>query len=534
MESQGKIACIGIKYVIEGDRRFIKPSPILNTLLPGDIVGYTIQPLTNKIKITRLISRVPFKTLGFVKTDQKVFYPLLPQTFTLCPDLTNLIPNKPTCVILIDSQGPCILSQWDDISLTRLSDWTIVLDLYKPIDVNIPQPILKTNSNLNTKPVYQDLTHLETFNIDPTESKDFDDAISLDVSNSKIYVHIVDAHNQIAPGSNEDIQAFTHAFTLYLPEHVNNILPDELANNQLSLIKSQLRKTITVEYTLDPKTFQIDQSLTKIYYATIIIKKRYDYESWDLNPNPWVEKFLIQYAQTFKPVCLDSPSLKLQIDNQTGRMIGYQIETSGLETSQSHKLITWLMIHTNITIGQMPNGLEKIPQRYHSKAVFAHGSNQEICLHTLTDNMHINTVLGIKKFKKAIYSSTESGHDGLKLSLYTHFTSPIRRYFDVIVHRIITGVEYSNLDQMLEYINQREVYIDSIVRLYSRLKILGYLESNTQLTYPAYWIPQGLILGDLLFEIKYYPVDQTKLYEKVQVQILGINWDKLEPEIRIC
>lgn len=535
---KGKIACIGLKYVIEGDHRHLKPSPLLHTLLPGDIVGYKLNPITNKLQVTELISRTPIKTLGIIKPDLTICYPLLPDIFNLVPDLIGHDLTKPTCVILIESQGPKILSQWDQLSLTRANDWKIILDLYKPIDSLVPKPdiILDKKRVLETDHI-QDLTHLNTFNIDPPESKDFDDAISIDMCANKIYVHIVDAHNQITPGSTVDTNALAQSFTLYLPEHIHNILPIELSNDQLSLIQSQRRKTVTIEYTLDSQTLQIDSSKTQVYLGIITIKTRYDYDSFDswiqtqTQFLPWLKKFLHTYKLTSRPVDLDTPSLRLQINPSTGNMQGYQIDLSQMNSSISHQLITWLMIFTNITVSKL---IEQniIPQRYHSKSYGKLDTDTNLIFQDLTDCNHINIILGIKKFRKAIYSSTQSGHSGLQVETYTHFTSPIRRYFDVIIHRILNGSSYSNLSDILEYINKREIYIDSIVKLYSRLKILSYLESNKEIQWIGYWIPQGLILKELLFEIKYYPIDSTKLYTQVKIKISGINWDKLEPTVK--
>jgi exoribonuclease R len=537
---EGKIICIGSKYVIEGDRRHLKLSPVLNNLLPGDIVEYSVNPITEKIIISRLVSRIPIKTIGLINSInsiKSIKYPLLPNIFTLSPDLTNVDLTNPTCVIQIDSQGPHIISQWEHLGLTRKNDWKIILDLYKPIESQVP--ILRFDISKNSLPKYQDLTNLDTFNIDPPESKDFDDAISIDISNSKIYIHIVDTHNQILPGSQEDKQGLAQTFTLYLPEHIKNILPDQLANIELSLIKSEIRKTVTIEYTLNPLTLEIDDEQTQIYLSIIKISSRYNYETWDsssIGSSEWIKKFLQAYKNKFNPVCLDTPSIKLEIDQNTGLMIDYQIQTSQMDTSPSHQLVTWLMIHTNITVSKL---IEKspIPQRYHSKAMFQtsleQSSELELDFPNLTSNKNIDAIIGIKKFKKAIYSSNNSGHYGLKLQSYTHFTSPIRRYFDQIIHRLLGGISYQNLPEVLDYINLRETYIDSIVRLYSKLKILGYLDSNKHIKWIGYWIPQGLILQDLLFEIKYYPVRPDKLYTQVKIEVTCIDWFKLEPKIII-
>ena len=130
---------------------------------------------------------------------------------------------------------------------------------------------------------FTDLTHLDTFNVDPTESKDFDDAIS--VCDNKIYVHIVDAHEQIKMLTDTDINSLKHSFTLYLPEQVENILPKDLAENNLSLVQGEERKTITIEYTINTDTQDIISH--KIYKSIISIKRRYDYNEFNKEYNKY-------------------------------------------------------------------------------------------------------------------------------------------------------------------------------------------------------------------------------------------------------
>ena len=178
----------------------------------------------------------------------------------------------------------------------RSNDKNIILQLYK-LNANISNlyPTYKTTigKNLFTDE-YHDLTHLDTFNVDPINSKDFDDAISLDETNNIIYVHIVDAHEQIIPSSTIDINSFLSSFTLYLPEHIENILPEEYAEFKLSLVKNEVRKTITFEYLIDPETQNIVNY--KIYKSSIIIKNRYNYDEF----NKIIHKFLMLYTPFHK------------------------------------------------------------------------------------------------------------------------------------------------------------------------------------------------------------------------------------------
>jgi len=530
--TKGEIICIRNKYVINGVRHIIKYDPIIHTLLPGDIVTYTINPITSKIKITKLESRIPIKALGIVHGD-KIIFPELPSIFFIQRtqfDQTLVYNQAQALVIQINLSSYELVGTYNPLGSTRLDDWKIALDLYKPIDLLVPVPILSTDPNQN--PIYQDLTHLNTFNIDPPGSKDFDDAISFDTSANKIYTHIVDAHFQIEPGSQIDRDALAKTFTLYLSEHIENILPRELAEDGLSLIQSQPRKTVTVEYTLDPETFEVID--TKVYLAIIKIKTRYDYLSYDqlvsatvaVTEFVFMDKFISANSNKFSS--LATPSLNLSIDKSTSLVKSWVCDYSH-SPSPSHNLVQILMILTNQTISKLTDQI--IPQRYHS---FSLGSNLPIDKYTISQP--INSVLSIKKFRKAIYSNTNSGHYGLGLSTYTHFTSPIRRYFDVIIHRLLQRCIYTNLDQVLEYINMREVHIDRVVKLYNKIKILSLFEIDLTKTWIGYiisMVPSKIILEDLLFEIDCYPLVLSQpLYSQVRIRVESIDWVWLKP--RIC
>lgn len=517
---QGEIICIKNKYVINGVKHILKYDPIIHTLLPGDIVTYTFNPITAKIKITKLESRKPIKAFGVVNQD-KIVFPELPSIFFINKSNFNVNLNQgQVLVIQINLLDYNLIGVYDPLDSTRLNDWKIVLDLYKPIDSIAPTP--KLTSNLETKPDYLDLTYLNTFNIDPTESKDFDDAISFDVSTNKIYIHIVDAHFQIEPGSKIDKESLAKSFTLYLPEHIENILPQELAENKLSLILNQPRKTVTIEYTLDYETFEPIE--TKIYLGIIKIKTRYDYSTFDKSKLEieFVNKFIKANSSKFSS--LVTPVLNLSINKLTGLVEKYQCDYS--PPSTSHTLVQLLMILTNQSISKLTS--KSIPQRYHS---FSLDPNLQI--DNLTQSESINSILSIKKFRRAMYSNINSGHYGLGLSTYTHFTSPIRRYFDVIVHRLLQNCVYTNIEEILNYINMRETHIDQIVKLYNKIKILSLFESDLTKVWIGYIIstsPSKIILEDLLFEIDCYPIVLIQpLYSQVKIQIKSIDWIWLKP-----
>jgi ribonuclease R len=522
---QGTIANINNNYVVLNDKRFIEQTDVVNKLLPGDIVDYEITK-SNTICISQINSSTPQIVLGIVKKvvqSEKIvemFYPGFPKKFS--PNVKFSDNYKIGNIIIFQiEKGVCKLLQKYNSIQDRSNDKNIILQLYK-LNANITNlyPNYKNTFGKNMfTDEYQDLTHLDSFNVDPVNSKDFDDAISLDESKNTIYVHIVDAHEQIIPSSSIDINAFLSSFTLYLPDHIENILPKEYAENKLSLIENEIRKTITFEYLINPETQNIISY--KIYKSSIIIKNRYNYDEF----NKIIHKFpmLTIFHDKWKRKTMNIPHVKMNIHPETGKLTNYWFETNN---DIAHKIIETLMILTNITISKhVPN---IIPQRYHCKI------RDNFVLEDYFDNEIINAIFSIKQYRPAIYDSEKEGHFGLGVKTYTHFTSPIRRYFDVIIHRLLSGVEYDNLDIILQHINKREVYIEKIVKLYENLKILSFLETQLTKIWKGYIINKkaggyNVLLEDLLYEIFIYD-NNYNLSEKdiVKVKINGIKWHQLE------
>ncbi len=525
MTSKGTVANINNNYVILNDKRFVEQTYIISKLLPGDIVDYEVTH-KNTINILTLNARDTQIIIGIVKNitmekNIEIFCPGLPKKFA--PDILFSKEYKIGNVLIlqIDYKKTIVLCKYDSIQ-DRHYDKDIILQLYK-MNANLSTLYPKyKNKNLSetsyTHP-YQDLTHLETFNVDPTNSKDFDDAISVDSNKNTVYVHIVDAHEQIVPSSSIDINASQSAFTLYLPEHIENILPRELAEFNMSLVKNEIRKVITVEFEIDPETQNIIQY--KLYKSSIIIKHRYDYEEF----NNVIHNFpiLTSFYEKWKRNTLNIPHIKMNIHPETGLITNYWFEKNN---DAAHKIIETFMILTNITISKhIP---DVIPQRFHCK------SKAEFVADTFFGNEVIDAIFSIKQYRPAIYDAANEGHFGLGLKSYTHFTSPIRRYFDVIIHRLLSGVEYENLEDILQHINKREVYIEKIVKLYEQLKILSLLEKQLTKIWKGYVINKTtvgyvILLEELLYEIFIFDNKYNlSVKDIVNVKITAIKWNCLE------
>ena len=568
---EGIIACIQNKYVILNDKKFISPSPILSTLLPNDTVSYIVNPQTNKIKIIKLINRKPFITLGIINNFNNLIFPEFPSNiFSYKVNLLDQnIQTESILIVKIDINGVSILKKYEPLNITRLNDSKIILDLYKynaelnNIDISFNESL----TSLYTDP-YQNLEHLETFNIDPVGSKDFDDAISIDRfpvrqgkcdafpdhKLNKIYIHIVDAHEQIILNSDIDKEAFKKSFTLYLSEYIENILPKELAEDELSLIKDKVRKTITLEYIIDE-----DMSIKsyKIYKSSIIIKNRYCYESYDklIETEDETIQFIKKFVDKHKIKTIETIKNNIILDKD-GKIINFVKENTN---TFSHKIVETLMILANLTISKHlinedvlhhPIPLEKfkddvkhhpIPQRYHARCKTSDVINES---EKFTGNKEIDLILTIKKYRKALYSENNSGHFGLGLSTYTHFTSPIRRYFDVIIHRLLAGVKFNNLEEILDKINDQEQHVDKLCKLYTNIKILDYFDRNKDKIWIG-WIIKiiksfdtgkqlvSIMFEDILYEVTTCISNNFKLNSKVNIKINQINWIELKPEITI-
>jgi len=523
VEYIGTIANINNKYVILNVKGFIKYNDIFHTLLPNDIVSYEMDD-NGDINIVKILERKDQILFGIVKNLKSgiadITFPNLPKFFTIQLKAEDNFQILSSLIIKIGLNKTTIISVFDSIR-DRKNDKELFLKLYEEqAKLCCYTPNYKISGICYYTNKCVDLTHLYTFNVDPTESKDFDDAISIDELENKIYVHIVDANSQINMLSDIDINAFKYAFTLYLPEHVQNILPQDLAENKLSLIQGEDRNVITVEFTINPETQDIVSR--SIYPSIIKIKKRYDYDEFNKSLHKYPT--LCKFYEKWKIKSLNIPQLKLNVNKNNGKLINYILENN---FDDAHKIVETLMVLSNLTVSEQVSSF--IPQRYHSK--INSKINFEMSLKEYTSNKAIDSIISIKEFKPALYDSKNKGHFGLSLETYTHFTSPIRRYFDVIIHRLLSGVIYQNINEILYHINSQEKYIEKIVDCYKNLKILTYFEENLDLIWKGYILSItdvgiNVILEDNLYEIFIFNKNTKMLspYQCINIIIKSIDW----------
>jgi len=342
-----------------------------------------------------------------------------------------------------------------------------VLAEVKKLDQQISREEIKKRKD------YRDIL---TFTIDPVDAKDFDDALSirnLDNGNYEIGVHIADVSHFVKPNTLLDKIAYERATSVYLPDRVNPMLPEKISNELCSLRPHEDKYTFSAIFQI---TNRAEVKHTWLGRTIIHSNHRFSYDEVQdiiekkdgLHYKPIV--LLNELAKKFRAerfkngaINFSSQEVKFQLDEK-GKPLGIVIK----ESKDAHKLIEEFMLLANRTVASYVSKIKvnkepiPFPYRIHDTpddeklkpfAAFAKKFGYTFDLHDeaavassfnklLKDvqgkpEQHVLEQLGIRTMSKAIYTSSNIGHYGLGFEHYCHFTSPIRRYPDVMVHRIL-------------------------------------------------------------------------------------------------
>ncbi len=330
----------------------------------------------------------------------------------------------------------------------------------------------------------KDCRDILTFTIDPADAKDFDDAISirnLDNSYYEIGVHIADVSHFVKPGTALDKEAYERATSVYLPDRVNPMLPEKISNELCSLRPHEDKYTFSVIFQIDNRA-EVKHSW--IGRTIIHSNHRFTYEEVQdiiekkegLHSKPIV--LLNDLAQKLRrerfrngAINFSSQEVRFQLDEK-GKPVGIVIK----ESKDANKLIEEFMLLANRTIATYISKIKinkqpiPFPYRIHDTpddeklkpfAAFAKKFGYKFDMHDEKavaasfnkllkevegkPEQHVLEQLGIRTMSKAVYTSENIGHYGLGFEHYCHFTSPIRRYPDVMVHRILQECLEKNL-----------------------------------------------------------------------------------------
>jgi ribonuclease R len=322
-----------------------------------------------------------------------------------------------------------------------------------------------------------DMRKITTFTIDPRDAKDFDDALSirkLDNGLWEIGVHIADVTHYVRPNSIIEEEARERATSVYLVDRTIPMLPEHLSNGICSLRPNEEKLTYSVIFQMNDKAeiqhYQIaktvicsDRRFTYEEAQAIIENKQGDY-SEELLTMDALAKTLRQNRFKQGAIAFDRVEVRFEID-ETGKPISVFFK----EQKDANKLVEEFMLLANKTVathigkpgkGQkaktfvyrihdLPN-----PDKLENFSVFikrfgyslkTSGKNTAVssAINHLLDQVqgkaeqNLIETLAVRAMAKAIYSTDNMGHYGLAFDYYTHFTSPIRRYPDMMVHRLL-------------------------------------------------------------------------------------------------
>lgn len=317
-----------------------------------------------------------------------------------------------------------------------------------------------------------------TFTIDPKDAKDFDDALSLkilDNGNYEVGVHIADVSHYVPEGGIIDKEAVKRATSIYLVDRTIPMLPERLCNFICSLRQGEEKLAYSVIFELD-KQAQIINS--RIKHTVIYSDRRFTYEEAqeiiETGEGEYKEEILAMnnLAQILRKkrykagaINFERSEVRFNIDKD-GKPLGVYIKTS----KEANKLVEEFMLLANRTvasrIGDVPKSKKAkvLPYRIHDTPdpdkienlqqfiarfgykLNSHGSKTDLSksINGLLDSVqgkkeeNLIETIAIRSMAKAVYSTHNVGHYGLGFKFYTHFTSPIRRYPDLMVHRLLT------------------------------------------------------------------------------------------------
>lgn len=360
--------------------------------------------------------------------------------------------------------------------------------------------------------------------IDPDDAKDFDDAIYLERADGnrwRLWVHIADVSHYVKPGTALDVEAQKRGNSTYLVDRVIPMLPEALSNELCSLKPNVDRLTKCVEFLIenDGKVIR-----TKCYSAVIHSQRRFTYgdalKVIEGKATDAIEEMLLQahvLAQRIRrlrfkagSLALDFPETKIRLDG-AGRID--RIER--LENDHSHQLIEECMLLANEAVaGQLMK--RKLPSVYRIHEAPDEGRLNDYRAEVLSHNIPCGNLVKpaevqkllkrlsgiaigqalkigfLKSLMRARYAVTPLGHYGLAKQKYTHFTSPIRRYADLVVHRSLFDEKKANLSELkriAEHISSTERNSSDAERDSKDVKLYAYLtaqlESKNPDRYPA-------------------------------------------------
>jgi ribonuclease R len=416
----------------------------------------------------------------------------------------------------------------------------------------------------------RDIRDTLTFTIDPVDAKDFDDALSLrylEEGNVEIGVHIADVSHYVLPGTELDKEAFRRATSVYLVDRTVPMLPEKLSNNLCSLRPNEDKLTFSAIFEISPKG-----KILKEWFGRTVIHsdRRFSYEEaqkvLDTGEGDYAAelKTMNTLAKIFRKerfkngaINFDTPEVRFRLD-ENGKPLGiYQ-----KERHDSNKLIEEFMLLANKRVAEFVYSLSDgetkntmvyrvheapDPDRLKTFATFvaklghkveldeenkiAKSMNKMLLQIEGKPEQNLIESLAVRTMAKARYSVEDLGHFGLAFKRYSHFTSPIRRYPDVMAHRLLQHyldggklVNKEEYEDNSKHSSERERLAAEAERAsikYKQVEFMSMMDRDQEF--------DGIITGVTEFGI-FVEITETASEGLIRMTDLGDDYYELEKE----
>ncbi|MDR0421436.1 MAG: ribonuclease R [Proteiniphilum sp.] len=414
----------------------------------------------------------------------------------------------------------------------------------------------------------EDFRDTFTITIDPKDAKDFDDALSLrrlSPGRWEVGVHIADVTHYVKPGDPVDREAENRATSVYLVDRTIPMLPEHLSNGVCSLRPREEKLCFSVIFTLNDKAEILQSRLARTVIKSnsrltyedaqaIIETGRGDFSAEILQLHHFARQ-LRERRFAGGAINFDRYEVKFNLDEK-GKPLGVYFK----EAREANHLIEEFMLLANKnvaeSIGIAPRGKQPKtfvyrihdapdPEKLETFNTFIlrfghkikpEGSKTEVAksINTLLDKVrgrpeeNLIETIAIRTMSKAVYSTGNAGHYGLAFDHYTHFTSPIRRYPDMLVHRLLAryleggeSVDRAPLEELCKHCSQREQMAASAERDSIKYKQVEFMSDKIGKTY------DGVVSGVTEWGI-YVEINENKCEGMIPIRELDDDFYELD------
>jgi len=522
IEGKVDVAKRGVGYIISDqlEEDLMVPVKYMSHIIHGDIVRAEVVKSRGRLnaqgRIIEVLNRAERRFVGTIDIQKKFAF-LIPDDPKITIDI--FIPNGKIKKAENGDKVIGRISDWPEDAKNPFGEIVEVLGATdsnevqmkailagQGINFSFPEEVLEEANRINVEleadeiARRRDFRSILTFTIDPLDAKDFDDALSVEFLENgltRVGVHIADVAHYVKPGTALDKEAIDRGNSVYLVDRVIPMLPEHLSNGVCSLRPNEEKYTFSAVFELTK-----DGKVKHEWFGKTVINsdRRFTYEE----AQEIIETGKGEYADEI--LCIDGIAKKLRAERLSlggleieSAEVRFELDENGLPigvykkiSKDSNKLIEEYMLLANKSVGKFVGDRKRktvIPliYRVHDKPDrekveqfrvfvskfgrdFKYKNDHDIALQMnqlfgeMREDANFNMIqqMAIKSMAKAIYDTENIGHYGLGFEYYAHFTSPIRRYADLMVHRVLFETleghpkRHSNLSDVANHISITE------------------------------------------------------------------------------